>query len=144
MPIARIVVVIPGPRIATTASASSSTGNANMTSTTRMNTVSTQPPRYPATTPTVTPTTTANATLTTATRIDACVATRTRDNTSRPSSSVPNQWSPPGGCNALGTSTSLTPNGVIQLAVTATNTMTPNTIALTTVTGLRSSSRHEA
>ncbi len=45
MPIARIVVVTPGPRIATTASASSSTGNANITSTTRMNTVSSQPPR---------------------------------------------------------------------------------------------------
>ena len=62
----------------------------------------------------VTPTTTANATLTTATRIEACTATRTRENTSRPSSSVPNQWSPLGGCSAFGTSMSLTPNGAIQ------------------------------
>src|SRR4051794_9668431 len=117
MPIASIVVVVPGPRIATTASASSNTGNANITSITRMNTVSTQPPRYPATTPTVTPTTTANATLTTATRIDAWMATKTREATSRPSSSVPNQCPPLGGRNAFGTSTSLTPYGAIQFAV---------------------------
>ncbi len=109
MPIARIVVVTPGPRMATTASASSSTGNANITSTMRISTVSSQPPRYPATTPTVTPTTTANATLTTAIRMDACMATSTRDSTSRPSSSVPSQWLPLGGCSALGTSTSLMP-----------------------------------
>src|ERR1700754_2698278 len=95
-------------------------------------------------TPMVTPTRTANATLTTATRIDACVATNTRDSTSRPSSSVPNQCSPLGGRSALGTSTSLTPYGVIQVAVTATKTTAHNTAALTTVTGLRSSSRHGA
>src|SRR5215510_619798 len=88
-------------------------------------------------TPTVTPTTTANATLTTATRVDACVATNTRDNTSRPNSSVPNQWSPLGGCNALGTSTSLTAYGAIQLAAIATNTTSASTAVLTTVIGLR-------
>ena len=91
----------------------------------------------------MTPTTTANATLTTATRIDACVATSTRESTSRPSSSVPNQCSPLGERNALGTSTSFTPKGAIQLAATATKMTTPNTIVLMTVTGLRSNSRHD-
>src|SRR5262245_37116508 len=95
-------------------------------------------------TPTVTPTTTANVTLTTATRIDAWIATNTRDSTSRPNSSVPNQCWPLGGCNAFGTSTLLTPNGVIQLAATATKTTTTRTAALTTVMALRSSSRHDA
>src|SRR6476619_3304025 len=89
----------------------------------------------------VTPTTTANATLTTATRMEACTPTRTRENTSRPSSSVPNQWSPLGGCSAFGTSMSLTPNGAIHDAVTATNTTTTSTTALATVTGLPASSR---
>src|SRR5689334_10983051 len=90
-------------------------------------------------TPTATPTTTAKATLTTATRIDAWIATSTRDNTSRPNSSVPNQWWPLGGCSAFGTSTSLTPYGAIQFAATATNATTPRTTALTTVTRLRNS-----
>src|SRR3982074_1768225 len=92
----------------------------------------------------VTPTTTAKVTLTTAIRMDAPMATSTRDNTSRPNSSVPNQWEPLGGCSAFGTSTSLTSYGAIQFALTATMKMTASTTALTTVTGLRSNSRHEA
>ncbi len=42
-PMASIVVRIPGPMIATMARASSSTGKANMTSTSRMSTVSSRP-----------------------------------------------------------------------------------------------------
>src|SRR5690349_8573502 len=94
-------------------------------------------------TPIATPTITANATLTTATRIDACTATRTLDNTSRPSSSVPNQCSPLGGRSAFGTSTSLMPKGAIHCAVTATTATAASTLALTTVTGLLVSSRQD-
>ena len=51
MPTATISVVTDGPRMAISSSASSSTGNANATSSTRVMTASTIPPASPAANP---------------------------------------------------------------------------------------------
>ncbi len=145
MPIASIVVVTPGPRIATIASASSSTGNANITSTTRMKH-----------------------------RVDPAAAVagddadghadddgerdaddrdlhRRLDGDQHAGQHVAAELvgaEPVRAARAAaarsGTSTSLMPYGAIQFAVTATTATTTSTTALTTVTGLRSSSRHDA
>ncbi len=135
-------VVTPGPRIATTASASSSTGNANITSTTRIND-----------------------------RVEPAAAIA-RDHSDRhadhdgecdahhrdphrrlhghqhPRQDVAAEFvgAEPvcrrsAACSAFGTSMSLMPYGAIHCAVTATNATTASTIALTTVTGLLASSR---
>ena len=71
-------------------------GNANTRSVSRMIAPSTTPPRYPAMAPAMLPMIRASVTSRTASGMVTRAPWSTRENTSRPSPSVPNQWSPLG------------------------------------------------
>ena len=79
----------PGPRIATTAIASSSVGSASMMSIRRMTSASTIPPANAAISPSSVPTRKACATTTAPIDSDSRAPYSRRENTSRPTSSVP-------------------------------------------------------
>ena len=83
-------------------SASSSGGNANSTLVTAPMATSGTPRKNPATRPPSVPTTVANVTATIATRAELATPAATRENTSRPNWSVPNQCWPLGGCSRAG------------------------------------------
>jgi hypothetical protein len=101
MPTAIIAFVRPGPSANTAISARTSDGNASRMSTMRMMTASTRPPRYPASTPSSTPRLIAMATEMMPSRNEMRAPKITRLITSRPSVSVPIQWSADGGIRAL-------------------------------------------
>ena len=71
-------------------------GKANTRSATRISTLSTQPPKKPATPPTIAPIPMAAMIRMTASGSVIRAPNSTRENTSRPSSSVPNQCAPDG------------------------------------------------
>src|SRR5699024_5299461 len=98
MPTAIAALVVPKPSRITTDSDSSRPGMASSTSTTRIRASSTRPPTAPAITPMVVPTTRPTVTATIAAVIEWEAPWTTRENTSRPVASVPNQWSPLGAC----------------------------------------------
>src|SRR5262249_55503641 len=89
MAIAYIALMRPGPRIATTAIASSKLGSASMTSISRMITVSVSPRAYPATTPSTTPSVSDSATEMSPISSDSRVPWMSLDSMSRPRGSVP-------------------------------------------------------
>ena len=93
MPMAIIAFWICGPREAVIAIASTSAGNASSASMTRIASRSKVPPRYPARSPTETPTRNPMLTEMTPTDSEMREPQRTRENTSRPRSSVPSRWS---------------------------------------------------
>ncbi|SKY24267.1 Uncharacterised protein [Mycobacteroides abscessus subsp. abscessus] len=142
MPMAMVADVTPGPRIATIANASNITGNEKTTSITRISTVSVIPPANPDTMPMITPATNEIATAITATRILTAAARTTRENTSRPRSSVPNRCEKSGACSAFGTSMSLAPYGAMNEPKIARMTIIRMTTMPTTDALLRSNSRH--
>src|SRR5208282_5190609 len=95
-PIAIIALVRLGPRNAASAMARIRNGQASMASVMREISASAQPPAYPANKPMGTPNASEIDTDTTPARSEARVPQTTRESTSRPISSVPNQ------CAALG------------------------------------------
>ena len=94
--IAYIAFVRPGPRIATTATASSRLGSASMMSISRMIVNSTPPRKKPATSPSTTPKLSDRPTETMPISSDSRVPWISRESWSRPTGSVPstNTWPP--------------------------------------------------
>ena len=83
------------------ASASSSGGNARKMSVIRMMISSVTPPKYPASTPSGMPTTHEISSTNRATTGDTRAPVSTRENTSRPTWSVPNRCCADGACSAI-------------------------------------------
>ncbi len=97
MPIAIIAFRRFGPSSPAITIASTSPGSANMRSTKRIRTLSSQPPKKPASRPSVTPSTKAMLTEITPTCSDTWAPWMMRASVSRPSSSVPIGWAQLGG-----------------------------------------------
>ena len=91
-----MMLVMPGPMMATIAMASRMLGNANMTSQTRMMNESMRPPKKPAMRPRTTPPAVPRMDAVSAVPSESCVPAMMREKTSRPNSSVPQM------CAALG------------------------------------------
>src|SRR3954454_22675632 len=106
MTIAKKALRRPDPSAAATAMARKIGGKASVTSTQRIRTLSVRPPKNPAIDPTIVPIVTAERMTATDTGSVCLAPYSTRVNTSRLSASVPNQWSPLGGCSRAPTASS--------------------------------------
>ena len=106
MPIAVMALRMLVPSTAISTIARRMAGNENSNSMKRMRTMSTGPPKYPAAMPITPPPINPTDTATAATFTEMRAAWITRDRTSRPNSSVPNQCARLGGCSLMATSMS--------------------------------------
>src|SRR3954453_10320522 len=106
MTIAKKALRKPDPSAAATAMARKIGGEGNVTSTPRIRALSVRPPKKPAIDPTIVPIVTAERMTATDTGSVCLAPYSTRVNTSRLSASVPNQWSPLGGCSRAPTASS--------------------------------------
>ena len=143
MPIAIIALVRLGPRKAARAIARIRNGQARKASITREIAASIQPPRKPAARPIGTPSSSEIETETTPASIEACVPQTTRENTSRPISSVPNQCSALGGLRIAPQLVAIGSCGASQPANSA-STMKPMTTARPNIAARRRRSLRQA
>src|SRR5712692_7243347 len=131
-----IALVRLGPSAPAIAIARIRAGKARKTSVRRMSASSTRPPLYPATSPTTVPKTPADATTTTPMMSEIRAPYRIRLAMSRPSESVPSQWSGDGGIKREPSAWRSGSYGAITGAKSAHNANTPMSANATMFSGL--------
>jgi len=127
------------PSAATIAIASTNSGKAISMSVTRPATASSRPWKYPIAAPVTAPIASDSSTAAKAMARSSRVAATTRENTSRPSRSVPNQCAMDGGCSATAVSVAIGSNGTSHGPSTAQVARTASSSKAARLTGFSAS-----